>query len=414
MVSMKASFPSFPSSNPMFFVSSRKVSDRAEFMEGYGFSTAGTLSKQKQGMMLSMSEGKIRKVEQHILSAIDWSGVLSEQSKVEVDATLGMFKASFDIGEEVMTKRFETVKAMHEWLLSMMHSLKSGNVAQTIRKVQQAVKSDVALDKAADKLLVAGNATLGEAVEPVAGKVPDVEDITGDFLALHAPKQAKLPDATICLHKGSLATLASMASSNQLISALLLGKDVWNGKFHAIQMIMTTGPVENLLEHERVLARCKTGSLVPCGAVLVGPSDYPAKHSEMVQALVKNLADSCTSPILVAIDYSRIASGDCYAWEFCGEQKEMRSVGISWVTQSKDRTQRLNYNLCWIDDVGSSHVENATKQIVTAVISKVCGQGSSSQAPDPAKQPYQKLLVPADGFCGWHALIACKAENCLF
>ncbi|CAK9085135.1 unnamed protein product [Durusdinium trenchii] len=132
----------------------------------------------------------------------------------------------------------------------------------------------------------------------------------------------------------------------------------------------------------------------------------------MVQALVKNLADSCTSPILVAIDYSRIASGDCYAWEFCGEQKEMRSVGISWVTQSKDRTQRLNYNLCWIDDVGSSHVENATKQIVTAVISKVCGQGSSSQAPDPAKQPYQKLLVPADGFCGWHALIACKAENC--
>ena len=371
-----------------------------------------------------MASGRVRAVEQYIIDQLSFVKSLPGQSTVEVSDTVGWYTAKFIMGEETLSKRFETLKPLNDWLLTMSHSFKTGSFSQGVKKAQQSVKGSVQLDIAVQKLEIdkapkdAANdplLTLTNSEEKQVGA--GAQDITSEFLAVAAAKSEKelLPESSVCVRKDNLSTLCNLAASDHTVCALLLGKNAWNSKLHATQMVLTTGPIESVLQHERVVARCSSSSLVACGAVVVGSKIYPEQHPDLVKDIMGQLNGAA---IIIALDYSRVVSGDWYAWELCPESNELRAVSISWVTNPRDRSQRLSYNMCWVEELGVGHVEAATRQIVAALVKQIRGkddgvrQGQNTGG--GGVQFYDKLPVPADGYCGWHSLLAFQADHCSF
>ena len=233
-----------------------KAQKRDEWMGKHGFPKGGALSKQRSGIADKLCMGQCREMEQSILNAVDLSGSLVGKSTCSLETTLGWYKATFDLGDGTsLSKRCESLKQVNDWFLSTAQSYKSGQLNSAFKNLATSAKPAVDLEKAAHKTCsepltaslsgISGPAAAGSTAN--GGE----EDITSEFLSIDIPDDVDLPATECCLHKGSFNTFASMASSEQSIGAILLGKEAWNGKLHITQIVLTKSPPESLLDHER-------------------------------------------------------------------------------------------------------------------------------------------------------------------
>ena len=175
-----------------------------------------------------------------------------------------------------------------------------------------------------------------------------------------------LPSSTICLHKGSLNSVMSLGASSPLGSVLFLGKVAWNSKLHVCHMVLSTLPIAEVLGHERVRAKCAALSLKACGALMRGT--YEGWRATEQQRSVFSLFDSVDKPLLVVVDYSTEPTGKLFSWEFQSEHDTAVACSISHVTQPHDHAKRMNYNVVWLDDLGASHIETATRHICKSLM----------------------------------------------
>ena len=90
----------------------------------------------------------------------------------------------------------------------------------------------------------------------------------------------------------------------------------------------------------------------------------------------------------------------------------MKAVSISWVTQPKDRSRRHCYNVCWINDLGTSHIEATAKQVCASALQHLKSQTDLLAKAERTKQMklsyFEKVSTIADGWCGWHSMLAAR------
>lgn len=375
-------------------------------MESRGFSTKGTLAVQKSFLVVKCMRGECLECEKMVLAAVDLSGCLHGNSKVELGDKAFTYKVTFDLnGTETLSKQVDNLKVAYEWLLSLGSSSKQGTLAQGLRKAQQVAKPAVALEKAADTLSSEKPGDLQEMVSSLSGPplLQDATDMTADFMKPAPEESEGLPPSCACIHKGSMCTFTNLCYKTQDACALLLGKPAWNGKWHVTNFVLSMGSLQELMDHSRVLARCKALNLNFCGAIMSGT---PAYWDDRLTDVLKMFSSSCECPLFIHIDFSKVATGKPHAWELF--EGECRRVSIQWTTQPREVQKRLLYNLCWLEDFGVSHLEHATKRICAAVLAEVLRKSKPhDQEQQLARMVFLKRIeVPADGMCGWHALLA--------
>lgn len=98
---------------------------RHEWQKKHGLPTTGSLNKQRMGIMDMLAQQHVVEAEMAILKATNLLSMTGCE-QIEVDRPLGRLRVSFNSGDAIITKLFDTHKAAYDWLLSMGHSLKSG------------------------------------------------------------------------------------------------------------------------------------------------------------------------------------------------------------------------------------------------------------------------------------------------
>ena len=358
-----------------------KAAARLEWQKAVGLPSVGSLVKQRTGMLEKVSLGQVWEVEAAILNSIDLSSCLAGNSKVEVGKDL-CIHASFDAGDSMICKKLETVKAAYEFLLTMLQSYKSGDLHKNIGKAAKAAAPAVRLEKAANGVLSKEQpADLPEVVATLPGsgaEMKDMENVTEKFLTISKTSSSAMLQSTLCLHKGSMNSVLALGNAQHSFCGLFLAKEAWNSKWHVTQIVLSTSSVEETLKHERVKARCKSLGLVPAGALVVGSHKDWRQHLESIFELFKFKA-----PMVAVVDFSSVPTGDMACWE-CDveslEDEKVRACTCSPVTQPHQHANRLTYNVCWLDDLGSSHIETATKYICDTMIKHIDRRLSTSKS----------------------------------
>lgn len=363
------------------------------------YSASVTLAKQKQHLMAKFADGDICHAEEAILASVDMSAVLFGQSSVSVNGK--KYVANFDAGEEVISKRFDTVLAVHDWLLSMNRSYKSGSLHQSMRQVEQSVAAGVALEKAAGQLSETQQNPLPELVAGLSNV-----DVTAEFFHKKKSMETDLPMSVQCIHRGSLNTVTTLASSQRGLCAVLLGKTAWNKKFHCAQVVLSPShSLEESVAHEKITSRCELQGLKSCGGIVVWSKDDWSDESKRVAALKLFQSEH---PFLVNLDFSTRLTGERECVEL-QEDGTITRVALSWTTQPRETTQRLLYNTCFLEDLATSHIAAATAKIAEAIVRHVRSKVSAQQArtgQNETRKLFRKVNVIADGRCGWHAILA--------
>ena len=347
-------------------------------MDALGFARSGALGKQRNGIIEKLCLGSCREAEEQVLKAVEFHKWIPGTYKVCLDEQRGWFKATFDLDDgQSLSKRCETLQQVNDWLMSTVSSFKSGALSAGLKKMETAAKPEVAKCKAAVKVSeLQGTKTIVESiaeadVEATASACTHLaQDVTSDFLMPVKYASVEFCGSTVCVHRGSLNTFARLACSDHQVSGLLLGKEAWNGKMHVVHIVMTNGPAENLIEHDRVKARCSALSLVPCGMITVGNEEHwTEKHRKEIMHVFFSY---CSSPLLIVYTFSDSIAGKHLCWEFDSEQSRWIAASLSWTTQPKGNQQRLNYNICWVDELGTSHLSAATEAICKALVKSAC------------------------------------------
>lgn len=351
---------------------------RNVWMDALGFVKGGSLAKQRSGIIEKLCLGGCREAEAQVLKAVEFKNWIPGNYNVCLDEQRGWFKATFELDDgQSLSKRCETLQQVNDWLMSTVSSFKSGALSGSLKKMETAAKPEVAKCKAAVKVAESqGTKSIAEcvkeaAVEGTASACTHLaKDVTAEFLAPVKYASVDFCGSTVCVHRGSLNTYAKLAYSDHQVSALLLGKEAWNGKMHVVNMVMSTGPAENLIDNDRVKARCTALSLVPCGMVTVGKEEHwtPKLREEITHVFFSY----SSSPILIVYTFEDSVAGRHLCWEFDSEQSRWTAASLSWTTQPKGNQPRLNYNICWVNELGTSQLSAATEAICHALVKSTC------------------------------------------
>ena len=375
-------------------------------MSVHHISVSGTLAKQRSAILEKFTYGLIRSVEQRVLDAVLFSPGTEGRGKVELHEPLGSFRVSFELGKyEKMTKIVETTKAANDYLLEMMESFKSGSLTQRMRANKAEVKPAVALTKAADDLQQksSGKDGLDDFVPLLSGE-GSATDVTADFLNIAKEQVVEKLAASIAIHRNSLNSFIQVASKSPNVFGVMLGKEAWNKKFHSVSIILATTCISDVLKNERVQGRCQSMGLSPCGAIVVGPENHWMSRFSEVAGHFNGVAN----PLMICVDFSNKICGDVSAVEMNDEVGGQVAVSPSWTTNPRDVQLRFNYTMTFLDDFGISHVEDATKRICSAIMSHVLERDHALYRRRGSSKTvsYKKLPMPADGWCGFHSIIA--------
>lgn len=366
-----------------------------------GFPYSVALGKQRCHIIDKAVQGKVRSVEQAMLDTITFSGCVVDHSVVLNDAL--MFDVTFNTGSEKICKTVHSLGRAHEWLMSMTTSYKSGDLAKGFRVLSQSARPEVELSRAATSLQSTSTNNVAEAVASISEAVTsmDVADVTSEILATQKSLSVPLPLSTTAVHKGSFETFKTLGHGLVELSGVLLGKPAWNGKVHVTQIVITTESVESLLTDSHIESICTSRGLQLLGAIVKGQeSDRYQKAQPMFDQIGGD------SPMLVCVDYSDNPTGFYSCWELTSDG--IITAKLSWTSQPHDQTKRLRYNICWLKDLGVSHVEAATQKICDAVVSHVVQHALPTNKKALVSKPakFVRYNVPPDGYCGWHTLVA--------
>ena len=369
---------------------------------------------QKLRIAETLCIGHHRETEEFILKSVAFSASVNDKGKVEVEQGIPTkLRVSFDMGQgQTMSKTVETYKAANDWLLSMSESMKQGSLSQNLRKMERDVRSEVEMEKAADKIFASAKQSLpqianDQPAEENGFQPCKAEDVTSSFLNPPRPATVDLVPSSVSVHKGSLNNFVSLAYSDQTIFGVLFGKTAWNGKFHCTNIVLSNADsVDEILANPKVTGTCKCHSLTPCGLLVAGTCGSWLRDEEP-HDLLQRLFTHGIPPLLIEVDYSQCESGVVSGRELNLEANEMRAVSVSHVTQPHDVKKRLVYNICWAQDLGVSHIEAATKKVCEAILKRVLQQTQGPQQP-VRRARFKRIDVPGDGWCGWHCLLAAQ------
>ena len=303
--------------------------------------------------------------------------------------------------------------AVNEWLLSMARSYKSGSLSKSIRQVERSIASGIKLDKAILKLADTQTLSFEEAVSSLQSTsalpkdIAECQDVTASFLA--KDPQVDLLGSNICIHKGNYNTFASTTAANPNISAILSGKNAWNDKFHVTQMVLSIATPIDMLQCEKIIARCEVQRLKPCGLILVGEAGQLYEENN-VKSTLEPFKPGHPTLILISIDCSQKAIGIYFASQLNAEIGIVQRVSLSWVAQSRaEGSQYLSYNICHLSELGVSHYDKVTEKIALVVVKQVQTKMSSGVDASAKHGPlvlFRKVNVMAEHYCGWHSLLA--------
>lgn len=383
-------------------------------MDCHGFPTSGSLNAQKERMAGILCLGQNRESQQHVLKAVSFSQALKGDSKVDValdDVT--KFMATYTTGGgEMICKKVETLKAANEWLLSLSVASMQGSLTSGLNKIKQGAKPSAEMEKEVDKLME----EKGSALALLGGKESsvvapsDAADVTATFLSSATKTSVELPPSTVCIHKGSLNTFISMACANHTIYGVLLGKQAWNGRFHATNIVLCDDPsrsLPTLLEKGKLADHSKSMSVECCGMIVGGDWDYWHKDDNRLKAL--GSLSFPVPPLFILVHFGQKSTGEVASWEVNLEDGATRATSISYTSQPHDVKKRFLYNICWVHDLGVSHMEHAAKKICRGIVDHVMNiEAKTGRSPTKMKKPFRKVKVPADGMCGWYALLAAE------
>ena len=393
---------------------------------GSGVCTKQPLVKQKHKLAERFSDGKIKEVEQAILKAATFPGALGSYT-VDLASDISKYQVVFDAGSEKFEKTLPTLAKVNQWLLSMTIAYKKGELHKNSKAVEKSSKPAVELAKAADAL---GSADLhtemkgfqSDSICPSNGdEEVGITDVTANILQVQKLAVVPLKPSTINVHRGSFVSFMKLAANytSEHLGGILLGKVVWNGKFHVTQIVLTTEPIETLLHDDKIKSVCSGMQLRPCGFIVKGNAED--WHCKALDSL--SYFSNCNHPLIICADFSSNTTGDVCALELnteaeddvCAVIPEIDRVSLTWTTQPHDHKRRLTYNMCWLKDFSQSHVEKATISICEAVVAHVCNNvlngkqqtdtGVQVQG-DVSKKKMILVATPADGMCGWYSLIA--------
>eukprot|EP00438_Fugacium_kawagutii_P017808 Skav208282 [mRNA] locus=scaffold1802:270691:275564:+ [translate_table: standard] len=378
--------------------------------------TSWALPKQRMQIIEKASLSKVGHIEQKILDAASFPQCVGD-FKVELTKPPNKFKATFNAGSEVISKECENLAKIYEWLLSLVHAYKRGDLHKGLRNIQRSAQQEVAMDKAVNALAAKGSdlTTSVQAMQPDASPANGnseraVEDVTNDILEVTKTSTAELRKSTICVHKGSYNTFMKLCSASQELVGVLLGKKAWNSQIHVVQIVISTGSLEALLAEGRVKSGARGNGLEFCGAIVKGQEKV---WIEKCHHFLRQFGN-CSHPLLICADFSDQITGVAVCWELDNtsdvdvEIGTAEPVSLSWTTNPHDSQRRLRYNICWLADLNVSHVENATRKICEAVVDHVTRESILKATPkSPCPESLFRLVpVPADGLCGWHSLLA--------
>jgi len=389
-----------------------QAKDRKEWMKKMNFShpSSWSLHKQKHMIMETLSKGTVLTVEQAILDVARFPNAVGEYTVTLTDKL--SYSASFLYNDEKVVKEFTKLSKVYEWLLSMAHAFKKGTLHSSNRSIEKSSRPSVAIEKASNTIqgqsdTNAAAAMLQEeqpASSQVAATVTDVTDVTGDILVTSKTMTVPLKPSEICIHRGSFNTFMKCGHSNASLFGLMLGKTVWNAKFHVTNIVLSTVSIEALLENTKVIAMAKGLELEICGAMIKGTEDVFRENRSKLFDLFRD----CEFPLLICADYSTIATGVAICCEHHVDT-EVKAVTPSWTTQPHNSQRRLTYNICWDTECGVSHMERATEKICEAVVKHVCHEALPHKRKTNIHQGVpvrmRRCNVPADGRCGWHSLL---------
>ena len=397
----------------VFFCTVSKVKGRDEWMKHMNLKppSSWSLQKKKQYIMQQLVARLVRAAEEAVLQAVDFSGALLGSSKVELSPELDSYTATFEFDCEMVIKKFPTLAKANDWLVGRSLAFKKGGLHKTQRQSEMLAKPEVAFDRAANQLL-AKDIHLTEVVcsmldegAPLQGK--HVEDVTSTILTMVKCQGASLPTTQTCVHRGSYNSFMTVGSTTPNLSAVLLGKEGWNKKFHACQLVLTTDPPERLLDDARISAKCTNAGLTPCGYYVSGPTET---WRERCRSMLGKLL--VPFPMMVCFDYSTSSTPEIYAWELDTDSEdnnsEIRMVTLSWATQARDQDKKLIYNMCWHCDLGVSILERTTEKVCGVIMSQVENSVPNEKPrTQRAAVMFARLVkIIPDGYCGWHALRA--------
>ena len=375
-------------------------------------STTSALAKQKLQIVEQLSYGQVWKIEAAILKALEFPSVLST-SKIELTPEF-QYRASFDSGGEMIAKEHASIKKANSWLVSMTCSYKSGSLSKNMDHALKDVKAQASLQTTSD-ILVAP-ATSQKNFTEVLGSpsnlkqldaVANEEDMTSGVLKPARKMIIPFRQSEAVVHKGSFQTFVKLGSKHPDAIAIMLGRQGWNSKFHAVQIVVANGLCEELLSDQTVVAACKHKGLIPCGFVGTGPVE---KWRDQLPALFSQL--HCDFPLFVGVDYTDYCAGKPYVLEKDSKRECIRRVTLSWTTQPRDPSQKTIYNICWIHELGKTNAMVTNEKVSEALLKHVQQEVLQSTKPTgaaavPAEvKKYQVFNVPADGRCGWHSILA--------
>jgi len=370
------------------------------------------LAKQKIQILDICRSMQLYKIEKAILNVVDFPSVLGK-CKVELTESLS-YQATFDNEEEKIVKEFPTLKKGNDWLVSMTCAYKRGTLNACMRKTETDVRAAASLEKTRDALLQAdSSSSLTETLKTLSPSHPEAKtdqavDVTMDILRPPKTYTCQMSSSDSHVHRGSLQSFVKLGATEPKACGILLGKTGWNGKFHVTTMVLSTGELEELLKHEAILDYCSQQKLHMCGFLCVGRYDM---WRERVVGLFAELVH--TSPLFIGVQYEETLSGRYYAMEMDAmrEDKPFKRVNLTWATNPRDAGRKFIYNICWENELGASIIAKATERICKAVVETVEAgvlKPQSSKALPPTTTKFKRSVIPADGMCPWHALIAAE------
>ena len=386
-----------------------QAKQRTAWMTDNGIKVAQSnyVFKMRMGLLYQMSEKRLRRVEAKILQAAISECKFLGSCKIELSENCQLFTATFAVdgtsGSDAISKQARSVAEAWTHVCTLTQSYKTGSLQRSMSKCTAASKSAVQYQQAADTLGSTSQAQLQDMV--VSGGDGELVDVTQEVLTIAQPQLVSLPDSECRIFKGNLNSFVTLAHSMPSLCGLMLGKKAWNNTLHVVQHVLGKDSTEALLAHSRVKARCEAMSLTPCGALVVGHAEYwRERGKDMLRQF------DTPTPLLICIDTSPESSGFPLCWQLDLSSDTFMCCQISYTTQPKDSHKKLVYNTCWIDELGTSHVEAATRKIASAMfahVQKTCSTVEASRTPPPVSTTQFRLVaLPADGYCGWHALLA--------
>jgi len=351
-------------------------------------------------------------VEQAVLAAVSFPSAL--QSTVSLHDTLHLgYKVTFDTGSEVISTEGTNLAKLNEWLVSKACAFKKGELHKQERKTYSAVKDAVRLESAIDELRSKNSgcnivdALSGTApCEPIpANKSDSVEDVTDTILSVPKVHSVDLPQAHICIHRGSLKTFIKHCASTANMCGVLAGRVGWNEKLHITNIVQTTKSPNEFVADEKLVQTCASMKLTIYGFIMCGPEDELRTCASDVLSMC-----SCEFPLFLGVDHTTKPTGAYFSME---RQSDgfLKAVAPTWTSNPHDISKKMTYNICWDSDLGVSVMAAATNKICDAVVahamSKFNDTNQTNESPDTTTR-FNCINVPPDGYCGWHSLIAAE------